>query len=116
MTADERSRCTVQGPAGEGVADTGAVTEVHLKGRLVCRDEREAALVADHLLRHIELTRAEQGCRSFTVTPTEDRPVWRVEEVFDDAASFRRHQDRVQGSAWGAATANIERDYSITGI
>jgi len=100
------------------VADTGAVTEVHLKGRLVCRDEREAALVADHLLRHIELTRAEQGCRSFTVTPTEDRLVWRVEEVFDDAASFRRHQDRVQGSAWGggAATANIERDYSITGI
>lgn len=98
------------------MAETGAVTEVHLKGRLICRDEREAVLVATHLPCHVELTRAEQGCRSFSVTPAEDSLVWRVEEVFDDAASFRRHQDRVQGSKWGRVTANIERDYSITGI
>lgn len=92
------------------------MTEVHLKGRLICRDEREAALVVTYLPRHVDLTRAEQGCRSFSVTPTEDSLVWRVEEVFDDAASFRRHQDRVQGSEWGRVTANIERDYSITRI
>lgn len=92
------------------------MTEVHLKGRLVCRDETEAALVDTHLPRHVELTRAEQGCRSFSVTPTENRLVWRVEEVFDDAASFRRHQDRVQNSQWGTVTAHIERDYSITGL
>ena len=92
------------------------MTEVHLKGRLACRDEREAALVAIHLPRHVELTRAEQGCGSFTVTPTEDRPVWRVEEVFGDAASFRRHQERVRGSEWGIVTAGIERDYCITGL
>lgn len=116
MNADERPRCAVQGCAGRGVADTGTVTEVYLKGRLVCRNEREAALVATHLPRHIELTRAEQGCRSFTVTPTEDPLVWRVNEVFDDAASFRRHQDRVRGSEWGTVTATIERDYSLTGV
>ncbi|MFS4490066.1 putative quinol monooxygenase [Dietzia kunjamensis] len=92
------------------------MTEIHLKGRLICRDEREATLVATHLPRHVELTRAEQGCRSFSVTPTEDSLVWRVEEVFDDAASFRSHQDRVQGNQWGAVTASIERDYSITGL
>lgn len=116
MTVDERPRRSVPGRAGPGVADTDAVTEVHLQGRLICRDEREAALVDTHLPRHVELTRAEQGCRSFSVTPTEDRLVWRVEEVFDDAASFRRHQGRVQGSEWGAVTADIERDYTITGI
>lgn len=98
------------------MAETGLVTEVHLKGRLICRNEREATLVATHLSRHVELTRAEQGCRSFSVTQTEDSLVWRVEEVFDDAASFRRHQNRVQGSQWGAVTASIERDYSITGL
>jgi len=98
------------------VADTDGVTEVHLYGRLICRDEREAALVSTHLPRHVELTRAEQGCRSFTVTLTEDSLVWRVEEVFDDADSFRRHQARVQSSKWGTVTAHIEREYSITGI
>lgn len=92
------------------------MTEVHLKGRLICRDEREAALVDTYLPRHVELTRAEQGCTSFTVTPTEDHLVWKVEEVFADAASFRRHQDRVKDSEWGTVTANIERDYSITGL
>ena len=92
------------------------MTEVHLKGRLVCRDEREAALVDTHLPCHVELTRAEQGCRSFSVTRTEDRLVWRVEEVFDDAASFRRHQEWVRGSEWGIVTAGIERDYCITGL
>lgn len=98
------------------MSETGSVSEVHLEGRLICRDEREATLVATHLPRHVELTRAEPGCRSFLVIPTEDSLVWRVEEVFDDAASFRRHQDRVQGSQWGAVTASIERDYSVTGL
>ena len=116
MSDDGLPRCTVQGPAGKGVADTCVVSEVHLKGRLVCRDEREAALVATPLPQHVELTRAEQGCGSFTVTPTEDRPVWRVEEVFGDAASFRRRQDRVRDSEWGTMTAGIERDYSLTGL
>ena len=82
----------------------------------MCRDENEAALVDTHLPRHVELTRAEQGCRSFSVTPTEDCLVWGVEEVFDDAASFRRHQERVRGSEWGIVTAGIERDYCITGL
>ena len=92
------------------------VAEVHLKGRLICRDEREAVLVATYLPRHVELTRAEQGCTSFSVTPAESIRVWRVEEVFDGAASFRRLQDRVQGSEWGIVTAEIERDYTIAGI
>lgn len=80
----------------------------------MCRDEYEADLVATHLPLHIELTRAEQGCRLFSVTQTDNRLIWHVEEIFDDVAAFRRHQDRMQASEWGAATANISRDFSFT--
>lgn len=92
------------------------MTTIRLQGRLVCRDEREAALVRTHLPRHVALTRAEQGCLSFTVVSTDDPLVWSVDEIFEDAAAFRRHQDRVRDSEWGRATATIARDYSIDGL
>ena len=92
------------------------MTQIFLRGRLVCRDDQEVDLVTTHLPRHIELTRAENGCISFTVAPTEDPLVWSVDETFRDAAAFQRHQDRVRDSEWGRATAPIERDYSIEGL
>ena len=69
------------------------MTEVHLSGQLVCRDNDDVAIVLQHLGRHIALTRAEAGCVSFHVTATNDPMVWQVDEVFRDAAAFRAHQD-----------------------
>lgn len=89
---------------------------VHLTGQLVCRDTAEARTVAEHLPRHIELTRAEPGCLSFDVTSTNDPLVWEVEERFEDEVVFRAHQARVAASDWGHATAGIERRYSIDGL
>lgn len=89
------------------------MSTVRLSGRLVCHDEREAVLVAQHLPLHVELTRAEPGCINFEVSPTGDPLVWVVEEEFVDATSFAAHQDRVTGSTWGRATAGIQRDYHI---
>ncbi|HEY1135493.1 MAG TPA: antibiotic biosynthesis monooxygenase [Nocardioides sp.] len=90
--------------------------EVRLRGELVCDDAAEAATVAEHLPRHVALTRAEPGCRSFAVTPTDDPLVWQVDECFTDAAAFRAHQARVAASEWGVATARIERRYRVEGI
>ncbi len=88
---------------------------IHLHGLLICPDPQVAAIVAAHLPQHIELTRAEPGCISFAVDATEDPWVWSVDEEFEDAASFRAHQERVRDSDWGRATAAIERDYTVDG-
>ncbi|HLS15924.1 MAG TPA: antibiotic biosynthesis monooxygenase [Beutenbergiaceae bacterium] len=89
---------------------------VHLDGELVCRDPQEAAVVARHLPRHTDLTRAEAGCVSFEVTATDDPLVWRVQEHFTDGDSFRAHQHRSARSQWGQVTAGIERRYTVTGL
>ncbi|MCL2544195.1 MAG: antibiotic biosynthesis monooxygenase [Nocardioidaceae bacterium] len=90
--------------------------EVVLSGRLVCRSGAEAELVTAYLPRHVELTRAEDGCLSFEVTATGDPLIWLVRERFTDAAAFRAHQARVNASEWGRATAGIERDYTVEGL
>ena len=92
------------------------MTAVHLSGELVCRDNDDVAVVTQHLARHIALTRAEVGCLSFRVTPTDDPLVWQVDEMFLDAEAFRAHQDRVASSEWGRATSGIERRYKIEGL
>jgi quinol monooxygenase YgiN len=92
------------------------MTVVHLSGRLVCADARDASIVAEHLPAHLALTRAEPGCLSFEVAPTADPLVWSVEERFDGEPSFRAHQSRAAESPWGRATAHLARDYTITGL
>ncbi|MEQ5871684.1 antibiotic biosynthesis monooxygenase [Sagittula sp. NFXS13] len=89
---------------------------VRLSGRLICSSEQEAEAVRRHLSEHIDLTRAEPGCISFNVYPTEDLLIWTVEEHFQDRDSFTSHQERIRESAWGAATAQIARDYKVTGL
>ena len=89
------------------------MTQVVLSGRLICVDDEHAAIVAQHLPRHIELTRAEPGCVDFSVVQSDDPYVWRVDERFIDQAAFDAHQRRVAGSEWGRATVGIERDYTI---
>lgn len=89
---------------------------VRLVGRLVCATKDEAHVVVEHLPRHVALTTAEPGCLSFAVDRTDDPLVWSVEERFTDAVAFRAHQARVRDSAWGRATAGIERDYTVEGL
>lgn len=86
---------------------------IQLTGTLICATGEQTEIVATHLPRHIELTRAEAGCVRFNVTPTDDPLVWDVAELFATAEAFRAHQERVAASEWGAATAGIERKYSI---
>ena len=92
------------------------MTQIHLTGQLVCNTEHEARVVSLHLPEHIERTRAERGCVSFTVTPTSDPLIWRVEERFSDQRVYELHQQRVASSEWGRATQGIERRYSIEGL
>lgn len=86
---------------------------IRLTGYLVCATAGQAATVAEHLQRHIELTRAEAGCLEFEVRPTADPLAWQVVELFESAEAFARHQERATASEWGRATAGIERDYSV---
>ena len=87
--------------------------EIRLTGRLVCRNDAEAAIVATHLPEHIELTRAERGCLAFEVSATDDPLEWTVEEHFASKDAFATHQTRIASSDWGRSTAGIERQYEI---
>ena len=87
---------------------------IHLTGRLICASHAQARAVMMGLPEHIRLTRAEAGCLSFDVTPTDDPLVWQVEERFADRAAFEAHQARTGASDWAVQTAGIPRDYTIT--
>ncbi|PWH05057.1 antibiotic biosynthesis monooxygenase [Brachybacterium endophyticum] len=89
------------------------MTPVRLSGQLICSGPEELAAVETHLDRHRELSRAEPGCLAFDVQQTADPLVWQVDEAFTDDAAFAAHQERVAGSAWGLATADIERRYEV---
>jgi quinol monooxygenase YgiN len=87
---------------------------IHLSGRVVCPDTAAADRLARHLPERVRLTRAEAGCLSFEVTPTDDPLVWQVAERFTDRTAFEAHQARTAASGFAAATADILRDYQIT--
>jgi len=71
--------------------------------------------VKKELPNHIVLTRKEQGCLLFKVTPDlEHANRFNVYEEFVDQASFASHQARVANSTWGKITVNVERHYKIT--
>jgi quinol monooxygenase YgiN len=89
---------------------------VTLNGTLRCANAEEAARVFKALDEHIRLTREEQGCISFEVTPTDDPLIWAVAEEFTDPAAFEAHQTRAGASDWARLTAGIERDYTIKGM
>ena len=89
---------------------------VTLTGLLRCADQSEAARVRGALEEHIRLTRAEPGCVSFHVTPTDDPLVWDVNEEFTNPAAFEAHQARAAASPWAEKTKGIARDYSIEGM
>jgi quinol monooxygenase YgiN len=86
---------------------------IRLRGQLICMTEDEAAAVRAHLDMHIRLTRAEAGCLTFDISPTDDPLVWEVMESFTDRDSFDAHQARTRDSAWFAATRGILRDFRM---
>jgi quinol monooxygenase YgiN len=90
--------------------------DVRLSGQLICASREQVRIVDEQLPLHSELTRAEPGCISFEVVRTDDPLVWQVDELFQDAASFAAHQQRVAGSEWGRATVGIERRYEVDGV
>lgn len=96
------------------MCDACSPTQVHLTGRLICADAAQALAVATHLPDHIRLSRAEPGCLRFDVTPAGPL-VWQVDEIYADRDSFAAHQARTQGSDWFRATAQVKRDYTISG-
>ncbi|MBT0731055.1 putative quinol monooxygenase [Rosenbergiella nectarea] len=85
-----------------------------LSGFLRCRTPEELQTVSHYLPKHQQLSRAEAGCLSFSVTQTSDPLVWRVEESFTDNHTFDLHQQRVADSEWGRKTVGIVRDYTIS--
>ena len=89
------------------------MARIIVRGRLMCADDAQVALVSRLLPSHIDRTRAEPGCVSFVVEQTANPRVWRVDEVFVDSESFEAHRTRVRSSNWGRLTAAIRRDYTL---
>ena len=86
---------------------------IRLTGRLIAANAAQAALIRSHLPGHVAATRAEPGCVLFEVTETAGL-IWQVRESFHDQAAFDHHQVRTRASVWFAATANIQRDFTVT--
>jgi quinol monooxygenase YgiN len=89
---------------------------IRLRGHLICVTEDEVAAVNTHLPQHIALTRAEPGCLSFEITPTDDPKVFEVMETFRTRDDFNAHQTRTRASVWFEATRGILRDFRIEDI
>lgn len=88
---------------------------IHVTGTLACTTIAQADTVRSHLPDHIRLSRAEPGCLTFNVEPTENPLVWRLDESFVNRAAFEAHQSRTRASAWFKATADLTRDFVVTG-
>lgn len=89
---------------------------IRLRGQMICMTEAERAAVEAHLDAHLALTRAEPGCLTFDVAPTDDPMIYEVMEAFRDRPSFDAHQARTRDSAWFAATRGILRDFRMEEI
>lgn len=88
--------------------------KVYLNGYIDVPEDRLKAVKAA-LPTHIALTRAEEGCISFEVQPSDIVPGrFIVAEIFVDQAAFDAHQERAQNSDWFIVTKGIPREYSIT--
>jgi quinol monooxygenase YgiN len=86
---------------------------IYVTGTLTCATMDEAELVRAHLPEHIGLSRAEPGCLTFNVDPTDDPLVWRLDESFTDKAAFTAHGDRMRSSAWFTVTSGLARNFEV---
>lgn len=83
--------------------------QVALSGHLTCADMGQMMALLTHVEAHVAATRAEPGCLFFEIAQTDDPLVWRVEELFRDAAALKAHRARTRETAWAAATSAIPR-------
>ncbi|MGJ8673796.1 putative quinol monooxygenase [Rubritalea sp.] len=90
--------------------------KITLYGHIVVQPE-ELDTIKKALPVHLEATRAEEGCITFQVDehPTEAGR-FDVYEEFVSKSAFEHHQKRVKESAWGAATQNVSRSYTVEGL
>jgi quinol monooxygenase YgiN len=88
---------------------------ITVTGTIACTNAIEAEIVRSHLPEHIRLSRDEPGCISFSVLPTSDPLVWRLDESFTDMAAYEAHRSRTRASAWYKATAHLQRDFKVSG-
>ncbi|NJM84430.1 MAG: antibiotic biosynthesis monooxygenase [Tabrizicola sp.] len=89
---------------------------IRVTGQLICRTMAEAEMVRTYLPDHIRLSRAEPGCLTFDVVPTDDPLIWRLSETFQDGAAFEAHQQRTRASLWFDRTRDLARDFHIEDI
>ncbi len=90
------------------------MSKVTLRGHIVVPDDDFLAVEAE-LVNHIALTRAEQGCLVFEVTPDpENKNILYVYEEFVDQNAFEAHQQRVKSSQWGKISVNVGRHFEIS--
>ena len=90
------------------------MSKVVLQGYIVV-PESDLRLIESALATHIQLTKAEPGCLVFEITRDAENPCeYHVYEEFSDQKSFALHQQRVQASAWGRVTSNVERFYEVS--
>ncbi len=87
---------------------------VRVTGRLGCANEAQAARVRALLGEHIRLSRAEPGCLTFDVVPTNDPLVWELNETFVDRAAYEAHQARTRASTWGIETIGLTRRFEVS--
>ncbi len=94
----------------------GTHKKIRLSGHMdVPPDRMDAVLSA--VIDHINLTRAEEGCLSFEVTPCPDvQGRFLVAETFKNRAAFDHHQTRTSTSPWAKITTGLPRDYKITEV
>lgn len=86
---------------------------IRVTGTLSCTTAADAVLVRQHLPEHVRLSRAEPGCLTFRVDPTDDPLVWRLDETFADRAAFEAHQTRTRAADWFRITAHLRRDFHV---
>jgi quinol monooxygenase YgiN len=86
---------------------------IRLRGQLICMTEAESQAIRAHLPDHLALSRAEPGCLTFDVSPTDDPLIWEVMEAFRTREDFDAHQARTRASPWFAATRTILRDFRM---
>jgi quinol monooxygenase YgiN len=89
---------------------------IRVRGQLRCMTEADAAAVACHVGDHVRLSRAEPGCITFDISPTDDPMVWELMEAFRTRADFGAHQTRTRASPWFEATRGAIRDFVVEEI
>lgn len=78
--------------------------KVILRGFIEVPDA-DLELIQSELPLHIDLTRKELGCMSFSVERDQKfSNRFNVHEVFVSQEAFEHHQTRVKESRWGAVT------------